>query len=142
MLIFFDEIQKVLLEVFENEIYFPFLLKGLLEAHHVVAFKHFKHFDLSLDGFSGKLILVPLLKLLDRNSLLQQVPKQLIYLFIAFHTIPYAPSSITSIISYLFIKKYITPLFNILFNRTLFRTKCKDHSYTVYLFILAYRMTS
>ena len=48
----FDEVQEVVLEVFEDEIDLAFLFEGLLNSDHEVTFEHFKHLDLPLYGFA------------------------------------------------------------------------------------------
>jgi hypothetical protein len=101
LIVLLDEVEEVAIEVLKDEIDLAFLLEGLLDAHHVFALEHLKHLYLALDGHVGKLVFIALLEFLDRHSLPPEVPKLPLSLLRAFHTIPYAPSSITSIISYL-----------------------------------------
>lgn len=110
-----DEVEQVAIEIFEDQVDLALFLEGLLDAHHVVAFQHLQHLDLTLDGLTGKLVLIAFFEFLDRHSLPPEVPKPPVYLFVAFQTIPYAPSSITSIISYFCINKYNSPLLISLF---------------------------
>jgi hypothetical protein len=98
--VLFDKIEQIAVEVFEDKIYLSLLLEGLLNTDHIVAFEHLEHFYFSLDGAPRKLVLITLFELLNGNSLPLDVPKPPFSRFTAFHTIPYAPSSITSKISY------------------------------------------
>ena len=52
MLVLFDKIEQVALEVLKYEIDFSFLLEGFLDTHYVVSLQHFQHFYLSLDRFA------------------------------------------------------------------------------------------
>ena len=104
--IFLNQVQKVLLKVLENQVNLSLLFKSLTEIDHEVAFQHFEHPNLSLDGFPGKLILVTFLELLYCHSLVLSLPKCWFSRLTAFQTIPYAPSSMTSKISYFYINKY------------------------------------
>jgi hypothetical protein len=52
MLILFDKIEQIALEVLKNEVDFSFLLEGLLDTHHIISLQHFQHFYLSLDRFA------------------------------------------------------------------------------------------
>jgi hypothetical protein len=40
VLIFFDEIQQIAIEVLEDKIDLALLLEGLLDADHIIAFEH------------------------------------------------------------------------------------------------------
>lgn len=68
MLMLFDQVQQVPLEILEDEVNLALLFEGLLDADHVVALQHLQHLDFALDGLAGKFVLVALLELLNRHS--------------------------------------------------------------------------
>ena len=98
LLVPFDEVEEIMGKVLEYKVDFSLLLEGLLYIDNKISFQHFEHLDLPLDGPPGKLILIRLLELFNGHCLHPCVPTWLVSLFTAFQTIPYAPSSITSII--------------------------------------------
>ena len=98
LLVPLDEVEEIMGKILEDEVDFPLLLEGLLDIDNEIALQHFEHLDLPLDGPPGKLILIRLLELFNCHLLHRCVPTWLVSLFTAFQTIPYAPSSITSII--------------------------------------------
>lgn len=65
----FDEVEKVVLEVLENEVYFSFFFEGLFDTDDELSFEHFEHFDLSLDSFFAELVFIGLLEFFDCDSL-------------------------------------------------------------------------
>ena len=98
LLVPLDKVEEIMCKVLEYEVDFPLLFEGLLDVDHEISFQHFEHLDLPLYGPPGKLIFIRLLELFYCHYLHPCVPTWLVSLFTAFQTIPYAPSSITSII--------------------------------------------
>lgn len=74
----------------EDEVDFSFFFEGLADADDVVAFEHFEHFDLTLDGAFIVFVFVGFLELFDGNFVFieVEVPSYWVSLLMAFHTIP------------------------------------------------------
>lgn len=90
LLVMLNEVEQIQWKVLKNQVYFSFFLESLPNSNYMIAFEHFEHTDLPLDGSFGILIFIGLLELLDSNyiTIMNSIPNYWVSLLVAFHTIP------------------------------------------------------